>query len=140
VDAAQTKELEESGMMRIVGALVVSMLWAGPSLADTCWITPLQELVPDGENRIAQVGNFSQNADGTQITVIVVTTVTSTEQSAVMPVGNQIARVVCDIQVFFAVGFNPTATIADNYMSANSPEYIGIDAGHKIAFCDADCA
>lgn len=110
---------------------------SAPAFADNCWITPLSTLRNDANAKAVQVGNFSAN--NTKITLIKVTTITATEQSGAMPSGTQLARVVCDIQVFYAVGFSPTATTSDNYLPADTVEYIGIAPGHRVAFCDADC-
>ena len=49
------------------------------------------------------------------------------------PIGSTFVRIVCTSAAFVAFGAAPTATTADMYIPANSPEWIPIDPSHKVS-------
>lgn len=44
-----------------------------------------------------------------------------------------IVRIVCTTAAYIAFGSNPTATAADMYIGADTPEYFRITPGHKVS-------
>ena len=109
-----------------------------PAFGAECAIDELDSIRADSSGRDIPVGNYAKTA-GAPVTTRAVATITSTEQSSAFAAGVQFIRVICDAKMFFVIGFNPTATTSSSWVAADSAEYFGVEAGLKIAFCDADC-
>lgn len=109
-----------------------------PAFSAECAIDELKTIRGDINGRDIPVGNYAEPA-GVPITTQAVATITATEQSAAFGAAVQIIRVICDAKMFFVIGQNPAATTSSSWVAANAREYFGVEAGLKIAFCDADC-
>lgn len=121
--------------MNAIKALGILAILAAPGLAhaDTCWVTAYERLGTDSRNDKLQIGGMRHQ------TITATSVAATTQLSSALPGWAEFARIICDIQVFFEVGSNPTATISTIYLPADVREYIDVEGGEQIAFCDADC-
>jgi len=62
--------------------------------------------------------------------------VSSVQSTAFGPLANFI-RVESDVNCYIAIGEDPTASSSTYRLVADSPEYLGISPGHKIAVIEA---
>jgi len=62
-----------------------------------------------------------------------VVTFTTTTQSAALNASTRFVRLIADADCHIEVGADPTATTSNMRLQADTTEYFGVTAGHKIA-------
>lgn len=92
------------------------------------WITELQMIGPANSGAQGQIPLMPPVNVQTPITMS-----GTSQQSAALAKGTTFVRLRADAACHIAVGISPTATTNDTPLEANSPEYFGVPAGHKIA-------
>lgn len=114
--------------------LVLASIAAPAAFADTCWVTYYEALGEDNSGDKAQIF-------GARHGTYTVLTVTATEQSSTFPNWAHYVRLICDIQVFYEYGANPTATTSTIYLPADTQHVFEIAATGtwEVAVCDSDC-
>jgi hypothetical protein len=123
--------------MKTLFALVL-LCAAFPSWGATCWVSEYSDMVVDAAGREVPV------AREPAVTVQAITSVDSTTQSAAFNVATRFVVIICDAQVYFTFGENPTATTSSFYLPAATETGRGVARGPaaflEVAFCDNDCA
>jgi hypothetical protein len=125
--------------MKYLFALILCVA-SFPSWGATCWVAEYDRMVRDAN------GNDVPVAMEPALAVQAVTSVDSTTQSAALNALTRFVIILCDAQVYFSFGVNPTATTSTFYLPATTETARGVaratgnDATLKIAFCDNDCA
>jgi hypothetical protein len=121
--------------MKTLFALVL-LCAAFPSWGATCWVSEYSSMVSDASGREVPV------ALEPALAIQAVTSVDSTTQSAAFNAATRFVIIVCDAQVYFKLGVNPTATTGSHYLPADTETSRGVlpSATMEVAFCDNDCA
>lgn len=91
------------------------------------WITELQSMGSDRLGNTLPVPAFPAVVSQTPITL------GATAQSAAFNAATRYLRLRSDGICHYVVGANPTATVNDTPLDANSVEYIGVSPGMKLA-------
>lgn len=108
-------------------------------------LLPLPALAVDCH--ISEYSYISQMADGQRAQAILepaiatqkITFTTTSTQSSAFASGVRVIRVVCTAKTHFEIGANPTASNADPFLAANTPEYFGVSSSTLlIAFQDGN--
>lgn len=113
---------------RILCALV--LLAPLPALAADCYVLEFNELSRDQWSNRMDLANLSLAVAEQKVTY------TTTTQSAAFNTNTRYIRVVCTATAHFNVEEDPSATANDSYVTADVPEYFGVNPGDKIAFYD----
>ena len=96
----------------------------------TLKIDEFSSLRTDSDGRIVPVADYSK------IVATQTVTFTTATDSAAFSAGTQIIRVIADAKAHYAIGSAPTATANSSYLAADTSEYFGVKAGHKISSYD----
>ncbi len=118
-------------MKKALLALALALI-ASPAFAVDCHISVARYIGVDNDGRDVQA--LREPATTQKVTF------TSTSvQSTTLGSAPAIVRIICTAKAHFEFGANPTASNADPFLSANTPEYFFVNtSGLLVAFQDGN--